>query len=183
MNLLPCPFCGASADVLHQVNGWLVLCHLRCGCQMLVLESSKQQAARSWNHRIIDVPSIFSMKEARQLEIIAEALRENPNLRIYSKGNRIQLVKPLNQSVMPEIQQYPGTIVQLVAEMQKLLKKDKIRLDQIPACLRPALEVWIVGKTVQEDKDETPLFFQVDIRGFWQYVLEKGLDFVVHFKN
>lgn len=48
-----CPFCGADKpDVLAHPQGKLIVCRIRCGCQMVVIKSGVSTA---WNRRL-DVP-------------------------------------------------------------------------------------------------------------------------------
>jgi hypothetical protein len=86
---------------------------------------------------------------------------------------------------MPEIKEYPGTIIQLVAEMQKLVKQKKISITAVPDCLHDILAEYTAQQklVLDYDKQDVAVFSQKQLADFWQWLLQKGLDFVVHFKS
>lgn len=118
--------------------------------------------------------------------LLKEVQKEYPKAKLADRERSVYVEIPVEEAAPAKpkaVKKYPGTIIQLAAEMQKLVQLPLIRKSTIPAVLQEAFKDFIVGRTMEGGPGEEPLVFRRDLQEFWQQCLQKGLGEVVQFEK
>jgi hypothetical protein len=98
--LLPCPFCGGSAELLNGYAGWYVTCKDYCSCAVQPSSYSykdKDKAIAAWNHRPQPTPLPLQDKASTEnafMDWFAES-----DAHVNTKQERDQLEAAFNAGV------------------------------------------------------------------------------------